>query len=173
MAVVVYQIFLFRCLHFGFDKFDSSPCAPLVGIPTTAGTGSEVSRVTVVADESGKQALYGDYLQPKAALVDPLLHADLPPLLTAITGLDALGHALECTASKKSNAIGDAVAREALVAGCPAYEAVVVGGGNAGVRYQMARCKVEWCFVRVMVLNLTLPLAVSYTHLTLPTNREV
>ena len=125
--------------YFGFDKFDSSPCAPLVGIPTTAGTGSEVSRVTVVADESGKQALYGDYLQPKAALVDPLLHADLPPLLTAITGLDALGHALECTASKKSNAIGDAVAREALVAGCPAYEAVVVGG-NAGVRYQMARC---------------------------------
>ena len=125
--------------YFGFDKFDKPPRAPLIGIPTTAGTGSEASRVTVVADESGKQALYGDYLQPRGALVDPLLHADLPPLLTAITGLDALGHALECTASQKSNAVGDAVARAALVAGCPAYEAAVAGG-NGGARYQMARC---------------------------------
>ena len=125
--------------YFGFDKFDKPPQAPLIGIPTTAGTGSEASRVTVVADQTGKQALYADYLQPKAALVDPLLHADLPPVLTAITGLDALGHALECTASQKSNQIGDAVARVALAAGFPAYERAVVGGDQAA-RYEMARC---------------------------------
>ena len=125
--------------YFGFDKFGKPPLAPLVGIPTTAGTGSEASRVTVVADETGKQALYGDYLQPKAALVDPLLHRDLPPVLTAITGLDALGHALECTASKKSNEIGDAVARVALMAGCPAY-VQAVAGGDQSARYEMARC---------------------------------
>ena len=125
--------------YFGFDKFDQPPLAPLVGIPTTAGTGSEASRVTVVADDTGKQALYADYLQPKAALVDPLLHSDLPPLLTAITGLDALGHALECTASQKSNEIGDAVARVALAVGCPAYAREVAGGDQAA-RYDMARC---------------------------------
>ncbi|MEE3259426.1 MAG: iron-containing alcohol dehydrogenase [Candidatus Latescibacterota bacterium] len=125
--------------YFGFDLFEKPPRAPLIGIPTTAGTGSEASRVTVVADETGKQALYSDYLQPKVALVDPLLHRDLPPVLTAITGLDALGHALECTASQKSNEIGDAVARVALAAGCPAYEQAVAGGA-AEARYQMARC---------------------------------
>ena len=70
--------------------------------------------VAVIADATGKKAVYSNYLQPKAALVDPRLHHNLPPVLTAITGLDALGHALECTASTKSNAIGDAVARAAL-----------------------------------------------------------
>ena len=71
--------------------------------------------------------------------MDPRLHQDLPPVLTAITGLDALGHALECTASTKSNAIGDAVARAALTAGCPAYVQAVVHG-DPDARYQMARC---------------------------------
>ena len=125
--------------YFGFDLFGQPPRAPLVGIPTTAGTGSEASRVSVVADKTGKKAVYSDYLEPKVALVDPLLHRNLPPVLTAITGLDALGHALECTASTKSNEIGDAVARSALIAGCPAYEEAVESGSPAA-RYQMARC---------------------------------
>lgn len=121
--------------YFGFDLYEKPPRAPLVGIPTTAGTGSEVSRVAVIADATGKKAVYSRYLQPKAALVDPRLHQDLPPVLTAITGLDALGHALECTASTKSNAIGDAVARAALTAGGPAYVQAVVGG-DPDARYQ-------------------------------------
>ena len=125
--------------YFGFDLYEKPPLAPLVGIPTTAGTGSEVSRVAVIADATGKKAVYSSYLQPKAALVDPRLHQNLPPILTAITGLDALGHALECTASTKSNAIGDAVARAALTAGCPAYVQAVVHG-DPDARYQMARC---------------------------------
>ena len=125
--------------YFGFDRYQKPPLAPLVGIPTTAGTGSEVSRVAVIADATGKKAVYSRLLQPKAALVDPRLHQDMPPVLTAITGLDALGHALECTASTKSNAIGDAVARAALTAGCPAYVRAVVCGDLAA-RYQMARC---------------------------------
>ena len=95
--------------------------------------------MSVIADATGKKAVYSSYLQPKAALVDPHLHRDLPPVLTAITGLDALGHALECTASTKSNAIGDAVARAALTAGCPAYVQAVVHG-DPDARYQMARC---------------------------------
>jgi alcohol dehydrogenase class IV len=125
---------------FGFDLIPHPPPWPLIAIPTTAGTGSEASRVSVVADATGKKAVYSDHLQPRVALVDPLLHRDLPPVLTAVTGLDALGHALECTASKKSNALGDAVARQALLAGCPHLaRAIERGQSDPQARYQMAR----------------------------------
>ncbi len=126
---------------FGFDLFQEPARWPLIGIPTTAGTGAEASRVSVVADEGGKKAVYSDYLTPKVALVDPQLSRELPPVLTAITGLDALGHALECTASRKSNAMGDAVAREALRVGCPSLvRAIERGGRDPQARYLMARC---------------------------------
>ena len=127
--------------YFGFDLFDQAPSWPLIGIPTTAGTGAEASRVSVVVGESGKQAVYSDYLTPRIALVDPLLSMDLPPALTATTGLDALGHALECTASKKSGELGDAVAREALRVGCPSIVAAIESGSNdPTARLNMARC---------------------------------
>jgi alcohol dehydrogenase class IV len=127
--------------YFGFDLFQEPARWPLIGIPTTAGTGAEVSRVSVVADEGGKQAVYSDYLTPKVALVDPRLSRDLPSVLTATTGLDALGHALECTASQKSNALGDAVAREALRVGCPGLvRAITEGARDPEARYRMARC---------------------------------
>jgi alcohol dehydrogenase class IV len=63
----------------------------------------------------------------------------MPPGLTAITGLDAIGHALECTASTKSNPIGDAVARESLRAGCP-YLVRAIEKPDPEARLQMARC---------------------------------
>ena len=127
--------------YFGFDLFEEPPHWSLIGIPTTAGTGAEASRVSVVANEFGKQAVYSDYLTPKVALVDPQLSRDLPPVLTATTGLDALGHALECTASQKSNALGDAVAREALRVGCPGLvRAIEHGARDSQARYLMARC---------------------------------
>lgn len=125
--------------YVGFDLIPRPARLPLIALPTTAGTGSEASRVAVVADASGKKAVYSDYLTPRAALVDPLLSRGMPPGLTAVTGLDAIGHALECTASKKSNAIGDAVARESLRAGCP-HLVRAVEQGDAEARYQMARC---------------------------------
>ena len=127
--------------YFGFDLVPPPPPLPMVAIPTTAGTGAEASRVSVVVAEDGKQAIYSDYLTPEVALVDPQLTRNLPPVLTATTGLDALGHALECTASQKSDALGDAVAREALRAGCPHFEnAIVEGAENFEARLQMARC---------------------------------
>jgi alcohol dehydrogenase class IV len=127
--------------YFGFDQFAASPRWPLIAMPTTAGTGAEASRVAVVVAEEGKQAVYSDHIQPRVAIVDPLLTSDLPPVLTAITGLDALGHALECTASKKSGAVGDAVAREALRSGMPHIAAAVEGGRkNPEARYEMSRC---------------------------------
>jgi alcohol dehydrogenase class IV len=126
---------------FGFDRIAAPARWPLIALPTTAGTGAEASRVAVIATPTGKQAVYSDFLTPKVALVDPRLTMNLPPLLTAISGLDALGHALECTASTKSNALGDAVAREALLAGSPyLVRAIENGAQDPEARYQMARC---------------------------------
>ena len=80
--------------YFGFDKLSSPADWPLICLPTTAGTGAEASRVSVIVATGGKQAIYSDHIQPRAAIVDPQLSAGMPPGLTATTGLDALGHAL-------------------------------------------------------------------------------
>ena len=126
--------------YLGFDLFAESARWPLIAMPTTAGTGAEASRVAVIATEAGKQAIYSDHIQPKVALVDPRLTRDMPPTLTAITALDALGHALECTASRKSNDVGDAVAREALRCGLPHMTAAIeAGADNLEARYHMAK----------------------------------
>ncbi len=127
--------------YWGFDLIPEPARWPVLAVPTTAGTGSEASRVSVIADAEGKKAVYSDSLQPRVALVDPQLQRLMPPVLTAVTGLDALGHALECTASKKSHAVGDAVAREALRAGALAFvPAVKNGARDSAARYGMARC---------------------------------
>ena len=126
---------------FGRDLVPEPAKWPLIAVPTTAGTGSEASSVAVVADEKGKQVVFSPFILPKVALVDPRLTRDLPPVLTAITGIDALSHALEGTASKKTNAIGDAVARESLQAGCPYLERAIKNGTHdPEARYNMARC---------------------------------
>ncbi len=127
--------------YFGFDQFDKPARWPLIAVPTTSGTGAEASKVSVIVSEGVKQIVSSEHIQPSVALVDPVLTRELPPALTAITALDALGHALECMASRKSNDIGDAVAREALQAGLPHMERAIAGGPNASVaRYQMSRC---------------------------------
>lgn len=127
--------------YLGFDMFQEPARCPLIALPTTSGTGAEASRVALVVAAEGKQAIYSDHIQPRVAVVDPELAADLPPALTAITGLDAISHALECTASKKTNQIGDAVAREALRSGLPhLVRAIARGAGDPEARYHMARC---------------------------------
>ena len=89
---------------------------PLVCIPTTAGTGSEVTFVAVITDEVGhyKMALRGTGLAPRVAIVDPELTLSLPPALTAATGMDALAHAIEAYTCKKANPITDALALKAV-----------------------------------------------------------
>jgi alcohol dehydrogenase class IV len=87
-----------------------------VAIPTTAGTGSEVTRVTVIIDsESGeKMLLAGDHLQPSAAVVDYELTLTMPARLTADTGTDSLTHAIEAFVSRKANPFTDALALSAM-----------------------------------------------------------
>ena len=82
--------------YFGQDKIPG-PTLPLIAIPTTAGTGSEVSAVAIIEDPTRhlKLAMSGNVLRPRLALVDPLLTTSCPPKVTAESGIDALTHAIE------------------------------------------------------------------------------
>jgi len=85
---------------------------PMVGIPTTAGTGSEVGRSAVITLDANrrKTVLFSPYLMPNIALLDPELTVGLPPHLTAATGMDALTHSIEAYLSKNFHPFCDAVA---------------------------------------------------------------
>lgn len=89
---------------------------PFIAVPTTAGTGSEVTLVAVVADTHRHVKLsFTSYkLVPHAAILDPALTASLPPKLTATTGMDALTHAIEAYTSIQKNPVSDAFATKAI-----------------------------------------------------------
>ena len=87
---------------------------PFIAIPTTAGTGSEVTRVAVIVDRNVKKGINSDKLFPKLAIVDPELMTGLPPGLTASTGMDALSHAVEAYVGLNSSPFTDALALEAV-----------------------------------------------------------
>ncbi|MBO1903228.1 iron-containing alcohol dehydrogenase [Leucobacter weissii] len=92
------------------------PALPVIAIPTTAGTGSEATRFTVITDSrTGEKMLCagGSYM-PAAAIVDYELTTTMPPRLTADTGIDALTHAVEAYVSTKANPISDALALTAV-----------------------------------------------------------
>lgn len=88
---------------------------PIIAVPTTAGTGSEVTRVSVYSDpEKNKVWAWGEELKPDAAILDPELTVALPPAITAGTGLDALVHAIEAATNKQANAGNDLYCLEAI-----------------------------------------------------------
>ncbi len=92
------------------------PLKPLFVIPTTAGTGSEVTMVAVVADSQNAQKMLfaSYYLLPTAAILDPRMTQTLPPRLTAMTAMDALTHAIEAYTGLGHNPISDAYACSAI-----------------------------------------------------------
>jgi alcohol dehydrogenase class IV len=89
---------------------------PLVALPTTAGTGSEVSKYSVLTDlkQKRKLAIGGPALFPKLSILDPDTLYTLPPNLVASTGLDALSHALESFFSKNSTVFSDMLSKESI-----------------------------------------------------------
>ena len=88
----------------------------LLAVPTTAGTGSEVTWVAVITDEEQhyKMTLLDTRIAPRVAVLDPELTISLPPHLTASTGVDALVHAIEAYTCKVANPISDALALRAV-----------------------------------------------------------
>jgi alcohol dehydrogenase class IV len=101
--------------YMGVDKIPN-PGAPSIVIPTTGGTGSEVSKVTVITDTARnvKMMLSSACLLASVALVDPLLSLTTPPHLTAAVGVDALTHAIEAYISKRAQPLTDALALKAI-----------------------------------------------------------
>lgn len=101
--------------YMGVDKIPN-PGAPFIAVPTTAGTGSECSKVTVITDTETnvKMMLSSPCLLAQVALVDPLLSLTTPPHLTSAVGIDALTHAIEAYISKRAQPITDTIALESI-----------------------------------------------------------
>jgi hypothetical protein len=93
----------------------TSRAAPLIAVPTTAGTGSEVARGAIlIVDDGRKLGFHNWNLLPRVALLDPDLTMALPPALTAATGMDAIAHCLETFMSGKVNPPADGIALDGL-----------------------------------------------------------
>ena len=95
----------------GVDRINKTQ-KPLIVIPTTSGTGSEVTQVAVISDKSRniKMAFTSNLLMPKVTILDPRMTLSLPPKITATTGMDALTHAIEAYTCLQKNPLSDAYA---------------------------------------------------------------
>lgn len=153
-----------RLLDYQGYNLLTRPLTPMIAIPTTAGTGSEVTSWAVVRDAASgvKIPFSSPFLGPDLAVLDPTLTLSLPPALTAATGMDALTHAIESFAGTNSNPITDSLCLQAidmisnnlraathmgsdidarsqmLIASCIAGIAFSSGGGSLGVVHALA-----------------------------------
>jgi alcohol dehydrogenase class IV len=99
----------------GVDPWPNAP-PPILAVPTTAGTGAEVSAAAMIniPTQGRKMDMFGPSILPKVAIADPALTLGLPPRLTAHTGIDALSHAVEAYVCDRANPISDAIAERAI-----------------------------------------------------------
>ena len=116
---------------------------PTIQIATTAGTGSEMSSAAVVTDvdgtKSGIRGRKGEYLLPEVAIVDPLMTLNLPPKITADSGMDALSHAIEAYTSTNASIVSDMFAETAMkLIANNLLSAYHKGSENLEARYNMA-----------------------------------
>ncbi len=133
-------------LNTTFREFQSkapvypAPTLPLIALPTSAGTGSEVSGGSVISDpEAGRKAgIANGNLRAQVALVDPVLTYSMPPSMTANTGIDALAQAIAGIIAKCSTPIGDAIGYEAVRMMTPALVAAFKDGNDKVARAGMA-----------------------------------
>jgi alcohol dehydrogenase class IV len=118
------------------------PAVPCVAVPTTAGTGAEVTANAVLAVPAHgiKASLRSPLMIPRAALVDPLLTASCPQQVTAAAGLDALTQCLEPFVSVRANPVTDGLAREGLRRAAAGLRAAYADGTDLAARAEMAVC---------------------------------
>ena len=118
--------------------------APMIAIPTTSGTGSEVGRAAVINMDSGRKlGILSPHNLPTIALCDPELTYGLPPGLTAATGMDAISHCLETFMAPSFNPPADAIALHGLDAGLRSIEKAVADGADIEARRDMMVCALE------------------------------
>lgn len=116
-----------------------NPGIPTFLIPTTAGTGAEVTPNAILTDvkEQLKKAVVSPYILPRVAVVDPLLTISMPPRVTAFSGMDALTHAIESYTSVNATALTDMFAEEAITLIGQNLRTAVFKGENLGARDNM------------------------------------
>ena len=125
--------------YFGVNLV-KNPGIPTVLIPTTAGTGAEVTPNAILTDtkEQLKKAIVSPYILPRIAVIDPLLTVTLPPRVTAFSGMDALTHAIEAYTSVNANDWTDLYATHAIVYISRSLRTATYKGENLEARYEMA-----------------------------------
>ncbi len=113
---------------------------PLIAVPTTAGTGSEVTKNAVLKSQEHnvKVSMRSDVMLPQVALVDPELTTSLPPEITATTGLDAITQLLEAYVSRFANPLTDAICLEGLRYAVPAIKAAYSNGQDIEARERLS-----------------------------------
>ena len=118
--------------------------APLIAVPTTAGTGSEVARgAIVIVDDGRKLGFHSWHLMPKAALLDPELTLGLPPALTAATGMDAIAHCMETFMAAPFNPPADGIALDGLQRGWAHIERATRDGQDREARLNMMSASMQ------------------------------
>jgi alcohol dehydrogenase class IV len=118
--------------------------APLIAIPTTAGTGSEVARgAIIILDDGRKLGFHSWHLVPKGAICDPELTYGLPPQLTAATGMDAVAHCIETFLSKAINPPADAIAFDGLARGLKHIERATQEPRDPAARWNMMSASMQ------------------------------
>jgi len=117
---------------------------PLIAVPTTSGTGSEVGRASVIITAEGRKlGIISPFMLPSIALCDPELTYGLPPYLTAATGMDAISHCLETYMAPAINPPAEAIALDGLKRGFGAIRTAVGNGRDAAARWEMMMCALE------------------------------
>ena len=126
----------------GSGQAITRPAVPCVAVPTTAGTGAEVTANAVLAVPSHrvKASLRSPLMIPRVALVDPLLTVSCPPTVTAASGLDALTQCLEPFVSVQATPLTDGLAREGLRRAGTGLRAAYANGEDLAARADMAMC---------------------------------
>ncbi|MHB8948077.1 MAG: iron-containing alcohol dehydrogenase [Rhodoferax sp.] len=118
--------------------------APLIAVPTTSGTGSEVARgAIIIVDDHRKLGFHSWHLLPKAAICDPELTLGLPPMLTAATGMDAIAHCLETFMAPAFNPPADGIALDGLARGWAHIERATRDGSDREARLNMMSASMQ------------------------------
>ena len=118
--------------------------APLIAVPTTAGTGSEVARgAIIIVDDGRKLGFHSWHLLPKAAICDPELTLGLPPLLTAATGMDAIAHCMETFMAAPFNPPADGIALDGLARGWAHIARATQNGQDKEARLNMMSASMQ------------------------------
>ena len=122
----------------------SDRVAPLIAVPTTAGTGSEVARgAIVIVDDGRKLGFHSWHLVPKTALLDPDLTLGLPAFLTAATGMDAIAHCMETFMAPTVNPPADGIGLDGLERAWRHIERATRDGGDREARWNMMSASMQ------------------------------